>query len=239
MKRPFLPAGLFMLLALWPMVQMRQSLAADSFETPGFDSPILQAEFHVSNKDVYELYGAAPSDARLARTAQMRQAHYFDNWFLCCYGLFLALFALFGFRFTRKKYFLALILLAVVAAVADFFENDAIVRSTHILDAGGSDFSLALQRLAIFTWLKWLCLAFYFGLLARFFWGAAAWGHFPNWLGKALACGSVLTLLISLLAFGTRDPQWESWMAQAFTLQFGALFLFGVFFRRKEDARGA
>ena len=222
-----------MLLAILPMRMMRQSVADTGFQPTPFSSPLLQAEFHTSGDDVLALYGAENSDDRKERTDAMRQAHRYDNLFLCIYGLFLALFAVGGFRLTRKKYFLVLIALALLAAGADFFENYTIVQITYALDNRATDFSLHLGWLATYTWLKWLSLAAYFGLLMRFFREAADWGNVGNWVGKILAGACMLTLLAALLAFGMRTARWENWMAQAITVLFAGLFLFGLFFRKK------
>lgn len=233
MKRPFLPAALLMLLAILPMRMIRQSVADAGFQPAPFNSPLLQAEFHTSEGDILALYGNEDNDARRERTDAMRQAHRHDNLFLCIYGLFLALFALGGYGLTRKKYFFVLIALAFLAACADFFENYTIVQITYALDNKATSFAPHLGRLATYTWLKWLSLAAYFGLLMRFFREAANWGNVGSWIGKVLALGCLLTLLVALLAFGMRTARWENWMAQAITVLFAGLFLFGLFFRKK------
>ncbi|MEZ4941527.1 MAG: hypothetical protein R3D58_11675 [Saprospiraceae bacterium] len=233
MKRPFLAASLLMLLAILPMRMMRQSVADAGFQPAPFSSPLLHAEFHTSADDVLALYGAGDNDVRQERTYAMRQAHRHDNFFLCIYGLFLAMFAVGGFRLTRKKYFLWLILLAVVAACADFLENYTIVQITYELDNKATNFSPYLGRLATYTWLKWLSLAAYFGMLVRFFNGVTEWGNIRSWAGKLLAWGCTLTAIMALLAFGLRTARWENWMAQAIIALFAGLFLFGLFFRKK------
>ena len=179
------------------------------------------------------MYGVGNTPARAARTEQMRLAHFYDNLFLCFYGLFLAVFAVQGFRLTHLWHFMLMILLATAAASADFIENNAIVNITYAVDAGASDFSKMIDRLAFFTWLKWLSLGLYFGVLTRFFWQSPQWGHLPAWLGKLLAVVSFLTCFVAFSAFLARDAVWENRMAQAITGMFTALFLFSLLYRRR------
>jgi hypothetical protein len=96
MKRPFLPATLFLLLALGPMYLMHRTMAGAGFPLSGFGSAVLQAEFHLDDNDVYDLYGAKAGPARAVLTEKMREAHVYDNLFLLCYGLFLIVFCLSG-----------------------------------------------------------------------------------------------------------------------------------------------
>ncbi|MCK6694564.1 MAG: hypothetical protein L6Q97_21005, partial [Thermoanaerobaculia bacterium] len=152
---------------------------------------------------------------------------------ICFYGLFLALFALRGYGLTRMWHFLFLIFLAFLVAGADFIENGAIVAITRTLDAGETDFSLLLKRLAFFTWMKWLCLALYFGVVSRFFRDAAQWGNIPGWSAKLLRWASLVVCFVAFAAFITRSAKWENWMSQAFTLIFTGLFVFCLFYKRK------
>ena len=236
MKRPFLPPAFFMLFALWPMYMMHRILDDAGFQSTVFKSPALQAEFHSTAADVYDLYNAEGLSARAALTEEMRLAHVYDNLFLCFYGLFLAFFAIQGFRLTRMWHFLFMVLLAVLAACADLIENGAIVGITRTLDAGESDFSLLLKRLAFFTWLKWLSLAMYFGVLARFFRYAAQWGNLPQWAGIFLRWACLIVCFVTFGAFMTRSARWENWMSQAFVLIFAGVFVFSLFFKRKISA---
>lgn len=224
-----------MLLALWPMYMMHRAADGAGFQFAGFSSPVLQAEFHSTASDVYDLYGAENTSARTALTEKMRLAHQYDNLFLWLYGLFLAVFAFQGFRLTRMWQFLLLIFLSFLAAVADWVENGAIVSVTRILDAGGSDFSLLLKRLAFFTWMKWLCLALYFGVVSRFFRDAAQWGNIPGWSAKLLRWACLIVCFVAFAAFITRSAKWENWMSQAFTLIFAGVFVFSLFYKRKSD----
>ncbi len=224
-----------MLAALWPMRMMERVMKDAGFQPTGFKSAILQAEFQVSEKQVFDLYGTDKTPTRTSRTEQMRRAHWYDNLFLCFYGLFLAIFAVQGFRLTHLWHFMLMILLAVAAACADFIENGAIVAITHALDAGETSFSLLIKRLAFFTWLKWLSLGLYFGVLTRFFWQSAQWGHLPAWLGKLLGAVSLITCFVAFSAFLTRDAEWENRMAQAITVLFTVLFLFSLLYRRRDN----
>ncbi len=233
MKRPFLPVAVFMLLALWPMRMMQTTIDGAGFETRGFKSAVLQAEFPVTEKQVYDLYGAEYTGARAERTEKMRLAHRYDTLFLCLYGLFLLTFAFQGFRLTRLWHFMLMMLLAVAAAAADVVENGAIIAITQVVDEQGAGLSGWLNRLAFFTWMKWLSLALYFGMLTRFFWQLATWSAWPAWLGKVLGWACLAGCAVSFGAFITRSAVWENRMALAVTLMFGGLFLFSLLFRRK------
>jgi len=236
MKRPFLPATLFLLFALVPMYLMHRTMAGAGFPPSGFGSAVLQAEFLMNDSDVYDLYGAKAGPARAVLTEKMREAHVYDNLFLLCYGLFLIVFAFQGFRLTHWWRFLVLMFLAVTAVLADLIENGAIVDITRALDAGESDFSFFIRRLAFFTWLKWLSLALYFGFLIRFFSKSAQWGNLKNWHGNLLAGVCAAAVLVSFAAFGTRNAVWENRMSQAVTLLFAVLFVFSLFYRKKNEA---
>lgn len=224
-----------MLLALWPLYQMRLVVKDAGFQSAEFDSPVLHAEFQVSSEEVLDLYGAENTPDRATRTGKMRRAHDCDNLFLLLYGAFLAVFAFQGYRLTRQWHFLALLFLAVLAAIADFIENASIVEITHALDKGERNFSLMLRRLQIFTWLKWLSLAFYSGVSARFFWRIEQWGNFPKLPGKLFAVVCIAVSLVTLTAFGTLSAQWENLMSQAFPVFFTGLFLFCLLFKPRHD----
>jgi hypothetical protein len=237
MKRPFLPATFYLLFALVPMYLMHRTMAGAGFPPSGFGSAVLQAEFHLNDIDVYDLYGAKATPARAVLTEKMREAHVYDNLFLLCYGLFLIVFAFQGFRLTHWWRFLTLMFLAVVAVLADLIENGAIVDISRALDAGESDFSFLIRRLAFFTWVKWLSLALYFGFLIRFFNKAPQWGNLKKWVGNLLAWVCAAAVLVSFAAFGTRSAIWENRMSQAVTLLFAVLFVFSLFYRKKNDAQ--
>lgn len=235
MKRPFLFAALFMLLALWPLIRMNQVVDNAGFQLKGFKTAVLQAEFPASNKDVFDLYGAEKTTERAGRTDKMRQAHAFDNLFLLGYGLFLLVFAFQGYRLSGWWRFLAMMFLAALAVVADLCENGIIIAITNAVDAGANDFSADIKRLAFLTWLKWLSLALYFGFLIRFFSKAAQWGNIPNWMGKLLAGVCAAGVLVSFTAFLTNSVAWENRMAEAFKALFFVLFLFCLFFRKTQE----
>lgn len=218
------------------MALMQRAIAGADFQLAGFKSPILQAEFPVSDQQVLALYGADNTPARMQRSEKMRAAHVYDNLFLCFYGLFLLVFAVQGFRLTRMWQFLLLAVLAFLAAGADFFENDAIVSITRAVDSGETGFERLIKQLAFFTWLKWLSLGLYFGVLTRFFWRSAQWGRQPAWLGQLLGWVSLATCFVVFAAFITRDAVWENRMAQAITLMFTVLFGFGLFYRKRAAA---
>ena len=233
MKRTFLPASLFLLLALAPYYQMQQAIDHSIFQLNGFKSAVLQMEFLRTKEEVFDLFGPENSTGYSDRTNMMRQTHHYDNLYLCVYGLFLGIFAFLGFRLTRKWRFLGLILLAGIAAGADFFENSAIVEICDALDNKASDFTQSLDCLQFSTWLKWGSLALYFGLFASFLYRAGQWGR-PTWPGKILAWLCVLTMATALIAFRTRNAQWEQGMVLAISLLFIGLFLFGLIFQKKD-----
>ncbi|MBL7775944.1 MAG: hypothetical protein JNK89_08065 [Saprospiraceae bacterium] len=233
MKRPFLPVSLFLLLALAPVRNMQIALNDADFQPADYASPILQAEFQSSPEEVYNLYGANNGPARMVRTSAMRAAHRHDNWFVLVYGLFLLAFASIGYRLTREKYFLLLAVLTAAAAGADWLENSEISAITRALDTETNQLGRLLQRLGWWTWLKWLGLAAYFGVLAQFFNPATAWGSLHPWAGLGLLWACRIVPALAVIAALTRQPVLIQGMAHSITLMFGALFLFGLFYRKK------
>lgn len=180
----------------------------------GFTVPIIAYEFLLTNAEVSQFFGP-PSAQRAEWVAGMYKGHQWDSLYLVLYSVFLALWGAYAVQQTRQKWFYAVSLLAILAAVSDIFENRQLVAILEILDT--SKFDNELSRLFIFTWLKW-------GSLAIALAGLSLFTKQRGWLGKIHLGIGVLTLILGVVAFFNRSVV-TSWFTVGITMQFLLLII--------------
>ncbi len=124
---------------------------------PGFITPVMAFEFARSEAEVVRLFEPEGSAAAMDRVNR------WDFLYMALYSLFLATFALAAALDSDQytPWFAAG--LALLILLADVMEN---VQLLHLTSHPGFG---ALERLHLFTWLKWGGLALYFLLLAGYF----------------------------------------------------------------------
>lgn len=179
----------------------------------GFTSPVVALEFAETPEEVRKIFGSDTED-RTKWLKDMRRGHLADSFYLMCYSLFLGLWGWIAARRSGKLWFYIIPLLALIAGASDAAENLQMVSLTHLLDQG--NMSLELRYLYVFTWLKWGSLALGLSALSLYL--------FPQHvLGKVYCLASVVTLILTLLAFVERSAA-NSLMALSITAQFVLLF---------------
>lgn len=188
----------------------------------GFQVPIIAYEFLQTEAEVQQFFGA-PSTEREAWIAAMYKGHQWDYLYLVIYGVFLAAWGYFAVLQTKNQSFYAICILAVLASLSDVFENFQLVAILSKIDTGGM--TSELDKLFLFTWLKWGALALALNGLAFF-----TTRYFK--LGKVhLVIGGV-TLLLGIVAFFQRSAV-TSWFTFGVTLQFLLLMIMsGAIFGR-------
>ena len=132
---------------------------------PGFITPVMAFEFAESQKEVYHLFepgGAAEAMDRVNR---------WDFLYMTFYSLFLGTFALGAGRRTGRAIFYIAAVVALIVLYADALENVQLLGLTMKMRMDGGSLRAALERLHVYTWLKWGGLAFYFLLIAAYFRG--------------------------------------------------------------------
>lgn len=161
----------------------------------GFSSPIIAFEFLQSNKEVIDFFGVEGTQ-RAEWVQSFLKGHQYDNIYLIIYSFFLIFWAIKAAKNTENKAFYFLIPLALHAGFCDWMENqqlDAISTQLSTLE-----FTPELNKLFIFTWLKWGSLAIALAILG----GSLVK---KNILGKVLAVLGAITLVLGFLAFFNRS----------------------------------
>lgn len=156
---------------------------------PGFVTPIMAFEFAADPAEVGHLFSVDGAAAAMDRVNR------WDFLYMALYNGFLIAFALACARRTGNRYYYAVAALPLLIWVADALENVQLLSITRLLAADTVEPVLGqlrplLDRLRLFTWLKWGGLALYFVLLWPYFRGLSGWAR---WIG-------VVGLLPALLA---------------------------------------
>ncbi len=158
----------------------------------GFITPVVAFEFVTEIEHVNQIFAGPNSAAQADLVRTMTNSTHLDFLFLILYGAFLFAFSITCVSLTGKKFYYFVTLLAVVAPLFDLLENLQMLSIIDQLDAGS--FITELQRLQLFTWLKWSALAVSFVLLLPFFWSAGKFGQFLSIIAAA-------PIVLGLIAF--------------------------------------
>ncbi len=174
---------------------------------PGFNTPSRAFEFARREAEVnqlFEPYGAA---------AAMDRVNRWDFLYMTLYSAFLGTFALAAARRAGRPAFYVAAALAVVILFADAMENLQLLGLTFRMSLDGGSLTTTLERLHVYTWLKWGGLAVYFLLLAPYFRGLSGpW----RWIWVA----ALLPAALAVVAFLSRGLANE-----LMALSIGLLFL--------------
>ena len=137
---------------------------------PGFITPVMAFEFVDSPAEVSTLFETPAS------VAAMDRVNRWDFLYMALYSSFLGVFALACARRTGQRIYYFPALLAAIILLADALENVQLLAITRLVSE--ADFSPILDRLPpllnrlrLFTWLKWGSLVLYFLLIAAYFRG--------------------------------------------------------------------
>ena len=169
--RPFLISGILGLGAVIMTLALSAIGPRPTAPLPGgFVTPVLAFEFAESPGEVSELL--APEGSIEA----MDRLNRWDFLYMVLYSGCLLAFALVCARLTGRRIFYIAAALALLILFADAMENVQLLAITRLMDDSDVAPILAqltplLNRLRLFTWLKWGGLAFYFLLLIPYFRG--------------------------------------------------------------------
>jgi hypothetical protein len=191
----------------------------------GFIAPVMAFEFAASPDEVSELFAPTGSAAAMDRVNR------WDFLYMALYSGFLCVFALAYARQTGQRFFYIPAALALFIWFADAMENVQLLAITRVL--GEDDVSPILgellpllNRLRLFTWLKWSGLAVYFLLLIPYFRSLSGrW----RWVGVA----GILPALLAVVALFVRGLPNEL-MAVAIGLMFALLTVYSWKVRSEE-----
>ena len=135
---------------------------------PGFITPIMAFEFIDSPAEVSALFETP------AMVAAMDRVNRWDFLYMALYASFLGVFALACARQTGQRFYYVPAILAAIILLADALENVHLLAITRVVSEADfapslSRLSPLLNRLRLFTWLKWGSLALYFLLMVAYF----------------------------------------------------------------------
>jgi hypothetical protein len=129
----------------------------------GFGSPILAFELAATSAEVETMFGEPGSAQRAELMRAMDRGNQLDYLFLLLYASLLCAVALGFARHTGSRSLLVSVVLAPLSAAADAVENLQLLAITRSL---GGDYSTAIERLNVWTRIKWGCLAWALAWLA-------------------------------------------------------------------------
>ena len=168
-KKPFIYAGyLGIVLVLLGLFLMSTFPNEVPYKAEGFQTPIIYFEFVKTVEETQQLFGMIngllPDDKLIQ---QMDFGNKVDFIYALVYSLFLFLFARTLVKISGRKFFMAVMVLAVLAFVTDCLENIKLITITENLASGS--FQNDLDALFVFTWIKWGSLALSFVILSEWF----------------------------------------------------------------------
>jgi len=130
----------------------------------GFQSFIIAFEFAKTPEQIHQLFSGFTAET----FADINIGNYIDFGFMLTYTLFLVLFFKNAAKIFNKKWLLTGIPLSVIVLFADVMENIYLLRITGMYSPEVTDAALTsvLNKLHIFTWIKWGGLAVIFALFS-------------------------------------------------------------------------
>jgi len=184
---------------------------------PGFVTPVMAFEFAADPAEVGHLFSVAGTAAAMYRVNR------WDFLYMALYNGFLVAFALACARRTGHRAYYALAALPLLIWFADALENVQLLAITRVLTTDATEPILGqllplLDRLRLFTWLKWGGLAIYFVLLWPYFRGRTGWARWIGFVG-------LLPALLAAVALFRRGPANEL-MALAIGVMFVLLTVY-------------
>ncbi len=166
---------------------------------PGFVTPVMAFEFAADPAEVGHLFSV------MGAAAAMDRVNRWDFLYMALYNGFLIAFALACARRTGNRYYYVVAALPLLIWLADALENVQLLAITGLLAGDAVEPVMGqmlplLDRLRLFTWLKWGGLALYFVLLWPYFRGRAGWARWIGIVGLLPALLAVAALISRGLA---------------------------------------
>lgn len=212
MNRPFLAAGYVGLLVIFTSIVLIGVFPSQAPRLPdGFFTPIIAFEFIETKAEVFQMFVDTTGTVRHEMVTDMDLGNRLDFVYMVLYGFFLAMFCAKCAVLSRKKFYYAGCVLAVAVLAADVLENVQLLGITANLETG--DFDHYLERLRLFTWVKWGGICAVFLVLVFWFINGARFS-------KIIALSMGATVMAGAAAFFHR-----SWINEIFALGVGAVFL--------------
>lgn len=209
--KPYKKVGLIGLLLL-PFTIILMMLGPSSDKVPdGYNSAIVAFEFASNEKEVDQLFEKLSKD----EVEQLDLINYIDFPFMVTYGTLLFLFMGKLAEVTGQGFFDILKWLAPIIVVCDFIENLQLLQLTkaHLNELAYSDETFLL--LEIFTWSKWLLLAFVFAIIA-----VGIIQSKPKLGPKIISMLLLIPIFLGVAAFSTHRPAIEDIFTASVFLSF-------------------
>lgn len=131
----------------------------------GYQSFIVAFEFVKTPEQLHALFKGFTPEVY----SRIDKGNTYDFGFMLCYSLFLFLFFRKARMVFKQKWLLIGSILSVVIFLADFSENISLLQLTRVYtpDIENNRLIPVLNRLHVFTWIKWSGLAISFALFSR------------------------------------------------------------------------
>ncbi|RLD65922.1 MAG: hypothetical protein DRI95_07625 [Bacteroidetes bacterium] len=153
-NRPFITAGyvgiILILLGLFLMSTFPKYVP---YMADGFQTPVIFFEFVQTVEETQQMFGMTngllPDDNLIQK---MDYGNKIDFIYALVYSLFLFLFAQKLVKISGKKFYTAVMVLAVIAFVFDCLENIKLITITENIESGS--YQNELETLIVLTWIK-------------------------------------------------------------------------------------
>lgn len=194
----------------------------------GYQSFIVAFEFVRTPEQLHQLFNGLTSQD----FSDIDKGNMYDFGFMLFYSLFLFLFFRKAKHVFDQKWLISGAVFSVIILIADFSENMALLKLTEIYSSEMDNKLLipVLNRLHVFTWIKWSGLAISFAMFSR------------KMLGKRILLNIEGVALIFPVIFGvwalTGSPEGISKFTLSITLAFALLILYSFHYKHKEKAAG-
>ena len=163
----------------------------------GFVNPVVGMELAAEPRDVFGLVGQPDSPARPDAVRAMRLATWLDYPFLVAYtALYLGIALLLSARQTLSgRFIVVLFAVPLVVALADALENRQILLLTTLTEPHAME--AVIDRLRLFTVMKWYGLYAVSGLVAVLVWrDPSGWRWSAPFFGTTTVLGSVALAIL-------------------------------------------
>lgn len=190
----------------------------------GFQSFIIAFEFAKTPEQIHLLF----NDFTEEMIRNIDFGNYVDFGFMFTYSMFLILFFKKAAKTFKKKWLYAGIPLSVIVLLADIIENIYLLKITGMYSpmVNSDELALVLQKLHIFTWIKWGGLAIIFALFSVKSMGRKILSNIE---------GIVFVIPIVLILWAlSNDPMGVSRFTLSIALAFFLLLFYCFWFKQKK-----
>jgi len=223
-SRPLFKATLVSLLII-PFLILLNGYSPPPEKAPdGYSSVIIAFEMVSNEEELSEVLTPLSSD----EVQGLDMLNYVDFGFMLAYGFFIWFFISLLSKELNLDYMKKVRWLAVAVVLLDVLENIQLLRLSQFMDGSVEKASYFILLLSVFTWMKWLLLAFIFVVIGNALMKLSI---------RSKLTGALLTVpfALGLIAFFTNTPSYEDIFAISIFGCFFVMILYSAFYQRENS----